>query len=560
MKLLKDERILAAAIFLIATYLLLWNLGYVALWHDEGTDAIMARNFLHFGAMTGWDGRNLFVGDKAINNDLILASYPPWPAIPSALGMAIFGGTSEWGVRFFHALLGVLSLPVLWLLLRMDFVTAPRLRVLAFVMFALSAQVILFMRQGRYGADAMLFSLLTFYCYRLYIARGGRLWHLALAAFFTFLNFLNQFAIGVSFALSLAVWHLIYYHRQTTAKQWLTFAATGALTAAACLGYGLWVGIIGGDVGLEYGSEYYKNSWLKRHAVLVYYNFRETLKFGLLPLWTAVWLMFFIIAKVSRKQPTKRKKRGRAPPPSSPDNSSQIIRWAVLAGLILLMSGVVSPQPIHSHQLANSRYLVAALPFIALINAAFINWVWERDWGVLVAVPLLAAMLFSNALAYPFIFPNLFTQKTVRLTLPPLIEEIHRPYSTSTGDVAEYLRTHAKQDETIDVTPWQDYAGLLFYLSDKLIFCCSLDGSRGLSKQKVRDTVKATPIYKGDIKPDWYVVFNGAEPSKKDYDLVHTSESFFYVTQRPELEFRTFEPIRNRGPQARIYRLKDSAR
>ena len=54
---------LAAGVLAVAAYLSLVNLDYAALWHDEAPAALIGRNLLQRGDISGWDGRNL-VGPK----------------------------------------------------------------------------------------------------------------------------------------------------------------------------------------------------------------------------------------------------------------------------------------------------------------------------------------------------------------------------------------------------------------------------------------------------------------------------------------------------------------
>jgi 4-amino-4-deoxy-L-arabinose transferase-like glycosyltransferase len=497
----KKECFSIVVISLLAAYLILFNLDYAPLWHDEGTNAIMARNFLNTGTFTGWDGRNLFVGlnGGGVNSNLVMAAYPPWPAIPSALGIAVFGH-NEIGLRFFHALLGLFSLFFFWRLLKLDFANAPRLRIIAFALFALSAQAILFMRQGRYYPDAFFFSLASFYYYRLYISSGGRWQHLAAAAGLTILNFLNHFAIGASVALAFGCWHLLYYRRQTTKQQWLAFAVFGSATAIICMLY-LWLmGIIGGNEQLEYDDDIYTLSWLPRHFTLLFYYLRDTVRYGWLPLWITLWLAFMVLnkPKKTKKNPKPRKKKL-----SNTDQianiNNQILRWVVLAFLNIITAAVVSVQP-STHSLADSRYLIGALPFLMLISAACVNWLWKQSHGKFYAPILLAALLFSNLPGYPFLAKGVFIQKKIKWPLPSLVWEIHQPYPTATKDVAEYLKKYANQDDVVYVHPWQEQVLLHFYLGDKLIFCCLLDGKDNLPK----NTIKAlgVPVYREDIKLD----------------------------------------------------------
>ncbi len=551
------ESLVAAFIFVIAAYLILFNLGYAPLWHDESPLAVTGKNIVLTGGYNGWDGRNVFMtlNGASVNSNLKLVSYPPWQAIPSALGIAIFGA-NEVGVRFFHALLGLFSILIFWQLLRLDFAPQKRLRLLALTLFALSAQTILFMRIGRYAADAIFFTLLAFYCYRLYIGANGKLWHLVVATLAAVLGFLNHYAIGSSIAMAIGVWHLLYYARETSRRQWIEILGASLAVVALCITYLFVAGIIGTSEKLEFTHVDYEYSWFQRHVILIFYNFREMLHFGWLPLWVAVWffcyLVFpvFTVSKKDKKINTKITKKNNH---SSNNERAAIIRWSVLLALFLFFSGLVAVRPAAGHELADSRYLVPALPLCALIIATFVNWLWRQRGGVFYAVPIFLSLLVSNALSFPYLYPNLFTQEKIRFLLPQLIGEIHRPYIIYLNDLIDYLNTHAEQDDTIFVSPWQDYSIMQFYFSEKLIFCCALNEQSGIPKEKIHEL--GVPLFEGDIKPVWQVVIGERKPNANEYKLVFQSEKYSYPTQRPELEFHTFRPLPKKG-SVYIYRRR----
>ena len=541
-------------VFLIASYLALANLTYVALWHDEAVNAIAAKNLLAVGAYSGWDGRNLFYGTSqgtGIDSNLHLASYAPWPPLPSALGLWLFGH-NELGVRFFHALLGVLSLPLLWLLLRLDFSDRPRLRMLAFTCFALSTQVLLFMRQGRYYPDAFFFSLLAFYFYRLYW-RDRKYAYLAIVVVATVLNFFNHFLVGGSVALSMAAWHSLFYRHQTNARQWIELSVAGAVTSVVCLIYLVWVGIIGSSEVFEYAGEghIYQLGWLERHVHLVWFHLRDTILLQWLPLWVAVWWVYYLLLLAYRKKETKARKKQRAL--SAEDHA---VRWAVMALLLLLFSSLLSVQPVKINVWVDSRYMIAALPFLAFMVAFCVDWMWQKC-GAWMGIPLLMAFLMSTILGFPALRPNVFSGAAVRWTLPALWQEIHRPYQTAAHEIVDYLRQHAAQDDTVSVR-WPNNAILYFYLSEQVIFCCQLDISSHLPRKKVR--ALGVPLYRGDVLPVWQVVFNGNEPEVKPelYQATYQAKAFYYTTQRPELEYHLFTPGRSKeGKPSIVFRHRD---
>ena len=514
-----------AGIFLASSYLSLVNLDNTALWYDESTPAFMGENLWRNHTLSGWNGRTLYVtkNGTGANSDLMLASFAPWPAFPSALGVGLFGA-NEFGTRIFHTLLGLASLLIFWQLLRLDFAARPRLRVLAFALFALSTQVILFMRIGRYVQDAFFFTFLSFYAYRLYIAPGGRGWHLTLAAAATVLNFLNHFAIGASFACALAAWHCIYHFRQTTARQWMEIGIAGAAAGGLCLSYLIGMGIIFSDEELEFARQ--AIPFPQRQAILVAQNFRDLPRSGALPLWVALWFAWFAFTRSRR--------------PADDDTVRHLLRWTALLALFLLFSGLFSVGSPTDESIAPTRWTAPALAFTALITAAFVDYLWQqRRTGRAAAIAALLLTLNTNFLSYPLIYDSYHAEKPHYILLPNLLREVHT--ARRDGYIREtltYLGKHAQQDETIYASH-NAAAVMQFYLSHKLIFCCLLNEYSPLPEEKVRQL--GAPLYEGDAQPDWIVI--DKDLTFPGYERVYTSRTHNLPTHRPDMEYHTFAPL-----------------
>ena len=90
---------LALGVLAVAAYLCLVNLDYAALWHDEAPAALIGRNLLQRGDISGWDGCNLVGGTngRTLNHEL-RDVLPPLTYVLNAAGMALFG-VNETGAR-----------------------------------------------------------------------------------------------------------------------------------------------------------------------------------------------------------------------------------------------------------------------------------------------------------------------------------------------------------------------------------------------------------------------------------------------------------------------------
>ena len=237
---------LALGVLAVAGYLCLVNLDYAALWHDEAPAALIGRNLLQRGDITGWDGRNLVGGTngRTLNAEL-RDVLPPLTYVLNAAGMAVFG-VNETGARIMHALIGILTLGLLYLLLQQHLARHPRLILCCLLFAAWSPQLLLYFRQSRYFAFMACGVIAAFYLYERWW-RSGKAGYLVALTLVALLAFCNHYNGGAATMLALAAWHLIFRARATTLRQWLVLAAAGIVVVAAGTAYLAWLGVIGGE-------------------------------------------------------------------------------------------------------------------------------------------------------------------------------------------------------------------------------------------------------------------------------------------------------------------------
>ena len=230
----------------IAAYLCLANLDYVTLWHDEVLTSFIGKNLLELGDIVGWDGRNLVGGanGKSLNDDLRDMGSPVQYLL-SAASLALFG-TGEFGARFPHALCGLAALGVFYLLLRRLLPAHPRLAFFILLFAAGSAQLLLYFRQARYYGVVVLCAMASFYLYERYWRDKHPLCLAGLTLAIT-LMFFSHYGSAAGVALGMAAWHLAFRARQTTMKEYIAFAACGAVAGSLALGYLVLVGLIGAN-------------------------------------------------------------------------------------------------------------------------------------------------------------------------------------------------------------------------------------------------------------------------------------------------------------------------
>ncbi|MGP8197931.1 MAG: ArnT family glycosyltransferase [Limisphaerales bacterium] len=187
------------AVFVIA-FAYLYRLDRPLLWIDEAQTGIAARNILHHGHPTAFDGRNAALCDngRTLDTNLLFKQLPWFQYYVGAASTALFGNDTA-GARALFAAAGMLAFFPLYAVLK------PRLRHPAFIaaLILLSPQTVLFQRNARYYPILILFYAVVLWL----LSRDfrSRKWH-TLATLLVFVLFFNTHpaaALGCAFALLL---------------------------------------------------------------------------------------------------------------------------------------------------------------------------------------------------------------------------------------------------------------------------------------------------------------------------------------------------------------------
>ena len=559
-------------VLLVAAYLCLVNLDYAALWHDEAPAAFFGKTLLQQGSITGWDGRNLVGGmnGRTLNEEL-RDVLPPVMYVLNAVGFAIFG-VNEIGARVVHAVIGGVALGVFYLLLRQHLPKFPRLTFFIFVFVAGSAQLMLYFRQSRYFSAMVLALLLLFYLYECYWQSRNSA-YLPVIALVAALSFFNHYAGGAATMLSLAAYHLLFRARATTRREWALFAICGAAIAAVGSSYLYWLGVIGGERSGFMGFAG-QNPTPYQGDKSELFLFIERIWIYIRELFTADWISWpvflwfvgvaLIAWQVRRKQEigAPRQVRRRAQRANDSVSIDQKIlgddfplaaagKIILMGALFSLFSAMLSVQPIWLNPVADLRYYVGALPLLLAMKGLFVEWAWRRH--VIAGAVALGVLLFTSVGAYPFNMVMFFNgQKTLGLHLFEFIREVHRPYRDSISVVSSYLLQNAERDDLVHVPDFAYREALIFYAGDHVRFCCALEETTPLPKDKIA-ALDAPLYYIEQNTPDWIIFFRqlqlGAakqftvKPFTGMYEVVAKLEVYPYPTQRPELNMHAFSPL-----------------
>ena len=544
---------LVAGALAVAAYLCLVNLGYAALWHDEAPTALIGRNLLEQGDITGWDGRNLVGGTngRTLNDDL-RDVLPPLMYVANAGSFALFG-VNETSARIMPALFGIASLVLLYLLLRQHLSDRPRLVFFCLLLAAWSPQLLLYFRQSRYFAFMALALIAAFYLYELWW-RNGRLWALGGLTLMAALAFFNHYAAGAATMLALAAWHVLFRWRDTERRQWIALAACGGFVVVLGAAYLTWIGLIGGErsgfhayTGVS-GLEEYRGMIPPLVLRLLIYV-RE--------LFTADWISWPVfvwfggVLSLSILSGSRRVASRHAPDDLPVAATGRIV---LMGALFALFSAALSPQAVWGFPYADLRYYMGALPLLLPMKGLFVEWLWRR-WRVAGGAAL-AVLLLTSAGAWPFNTRMLLTgERTLGVHLAQFVREIHRPYRDSIRVVSDYLLEHAGQDDLVYVPAFSDREALTFTAGHRVLFCCMLNDESPLPKAAIAGMDPR--LMTAATTPDWIVLFGRLDPVYMAkiadfYTVTAQLDVFYYPTQRPEINLHAFSPVSVAAPGVHI--------
>lgn len=585
------------AVAVFAVYMSFTGLGNVAFWDDEIETAWMGRAIAEHGKPFAWNGRNIHdYGMGSLLNEDLESVYPNGAFYIGALSFKLFG-VSEAGGRMLFVFLGVLSLGVFLLLLRLEIPDNPGIRLAAFSVYSLSPVYLLHVRNMRYYAAALLLAVLTVWLYRLYIKKqresGGFPWSIWGAALCGGLTFFMHFLAGLSFIAALGICHLVFHARRGERHLW---AAVGLL-GVFCVYYLFANGHITADFETNerlFSSFYKEESRLARISSILPLYLRFINPAGFAPWIVSLWIVWIGVARVAGR--------------GSADDKTAVF-YGTLGLAVVFVCGLMSPQQEYDHYAA-TRFYITAFPFLAVATGFFCVKLLKKQRVVGIIFTFL--LLNTTMLSYPFGIQNhptphrnyritdlpapawksvnifSFENAYTRWTLPAMAAEFHGRRHTFVDTLTQVLNKHGKQDEVISVWPSWSHYNLLWYLDKKFLFLYPY--SEGFAHSpEVLDRHGAVIRTKGSgYTPDWIVIFGPAEKEVpyrilnvrlkakwsdleegrsfnfwgKRYVIVKRTNDLYFPVWRPELYWHSFKKIRvDKDPRrgaAVVFRLVET--
>ncbi|MEE9602386.1 MAG: tetratricopeptide repeat protein [Thermoguttaceae bacterium] len=357
-------------------------------WDDEATTAIYARNLVKQHKITAFDGTNLvgYAYGGGLGEDLGQElRVPPLTACWAAMGMLIFGQTT-FAARIMFVVAGVVSLPIMAVWLRRHF--GRRFPwYLPPVVLALSPAYLLYIRNCRYYALAVMFTLLVWAFWAPGRSRRGGdpldgrcLWRYAGGAL-SLVALMATYYVGA--AVVLIGLPLFFIHgRYRQPRQYIMLAAM----LLAAVAYGGWILVTVNPFSASYGGGQWSfGGHFARASWHLWMLVRDLGTHEFFP-WLLVLplLLPWCWRKLKRVRPLA-------------------LRGLVLVVLALLyatVAALLTPSDMGKGEVAEMRYMVPVMTIGAALAGVSLLVLW-RCWRP--AAPLaLVLLVFSNTLHLGF--------------------------------------------------------------------------------------------------------------------------------------------------------------
>jgi hypothetical protein len=525
----------------LAAAMLLVGIGNHPFWSDEADTAIFARNTLHFGYPTGWDGRNLFAyRDGALLSPDLVESQSTWLQYYLAAGAFALLGEGTVPGRLPFAALGVATVIAFYFLV-LRWYGSRRLAFACATALAVWVPFLLFARACRYYAPSMLASVvLTLLWDGLSLRRGRGL--VLFVGVGVLMFHTNPLLLACLLAALLLTDLLLERHHERFRA---TLVASAAIALLA-LPWALALAPAADPQGRFMGNlEPWR--WLRLFAR----HLRDYSTGGFFPGLMVLPVAISILAAAHDRDELRRAAR------------PAVLVLAYTATLALL-----SPQDPRTTWFADIRYCVPMIPVLLVLLVHGLVWLVGRQRVVGVAVAVLC--LGTDLLAPGWLVPagSDAVRSASPLGLPfhcwpaEYLHECTHHYQTPYAAVVAYLRDTARHDETIVVSPPYKGDAVLFYLGDRLRFVSVLRPDNLRLMPRVRASLPRS-VY-GAVRPDWIVAFGQlaleeacsapAVAGRSGYRLT-VLPHYDQETTRAELFWRSFGPVTAYPPEERIFIL-----
>jgi len=504
-------RLAVAALILAGALIALFaRLGHYALWDDEAGTALSAVGIWRTGDTTALLDHNLVAYESG--KDLRNLHERLMPPLPGYLAAPFIGllGRNAWAARLPFALCGVACVGLMlgWVLR-----SGAPLSTLIFFGMALLTNIsfFLFFRQCRYYGPAMLCSVGMAW---LYVRRDGQRWQtvwfsvLSVCLFAS--NYLNWAALGICVALDYVVWGRTRLRLKTA--DWTLLILPQAVVGGAVLLIWNPLTILGSAEKFPEVGKLLHLWWCARDITVC--------EFG-----APILVVLGLALCFARRE-----------------RNPWLPRACACLAIYLVALSLLEQRPPSLRGVAFVRYFAPLIPLLIGISVMALSALYRHSrW----AAVILACVAFGTNLL------NGGGWLTPGLRSTPLQfagELIHPPGDPFTV-TAQWIEQHVPEQASVWVVP--DYATYpLMYHAPKPTYAWQLTWPP--AKEEFRQLAPVHFI--GQVAPEYIVAFGPATKLAQDsiaswnrpeiqYGLATTIDFFWKDRHRPELFWRTFQPI-----------------
>jgi hypothetical protein len=514
-------RIIRGTAMITCAVLILFRLGHYALWDDEAFTALAAKAVARSADTSLVIGHNVVIfRDGLIAHNLHDRSTPPLAAYLAALFVGE-NGTDALPARLPFALggIGMIALILWW---------SRRLTLAAQIGIALgivlNVSLLLYLRQCRYYAPALLLSTALVWLYVNWTGRPAWRWALAAVSVLLFwANYMNWVALHVCLAADYLLWHR--RDRKLTRTDWLKLAVAIFVGCAV-------VGLIWNPLRTRY-AQAEPNSLADRLKLFWWYwrdlNACEFGSLALLGLATGLGL---------------RNPRG------------WLLRGVVAVLIFVGLTTMVSPQVVAFSQNADVRYIAPCIPLLVFVSVVALAEVARQRVAILLPLCLVA---FGTNLPHG----GPFLERGLRCTPADFVGELLHPPRDPYRITSEWIKANVAARQSIWVLPLHMTYPLMFHAPEPVY-------AWQISASNQDPQFSGLPLihFQTHVAPDYIIVFGPKiaqllaelpawETKGIRYQHVVTLDCYWQDHFRPELFWRTFRAVEqfDRRSQA-IYVLR----
>ena len=516
------KKVLSVCVLAAAVWLMFFNLGNYALWDDEATTALFAQTVWKTGDTSALTGGNII----AYNGGIELKEFknrfiPPLPFYMAAPFVGVAPG-SALAARMPFAICGLLAFIVVLFWLKRSSAVLSSWVLITFG-FLCNVSFLLYVRQCRYYAPVILFSMLIAYIYYFRGSNKRSIVGLILCSgLLLSANYLCYAGVMTCLAVDYLIWGR--KNKSFSLKMILLFLGSQVFLVAALLSV---YNPLGVDV---WGVA--KLPWWKEKSSLFFWNWRDLNN-------CEMGIGLFILAAPVIAYYTKKK---------------ELLQCFTALVTYVFVISILSPQPLNLLSVAFVRYLIPLIPLCILLNVLCIKSIMKiSKWlAYIIAVFAFGTNVFHggplSGIDNKTVFSYVIAKGSFRSTIYEYVGELIDPPRTAYGETAEWINQNIEDGQSVWVTPGYARYPLMFH-APAPIYAWQFNPEQ---QEQFKDLPKIH--FKGEELPEYIIAFGiyahqahqivqnyGTQGIR--YEGVEQIPLYWYDLIRPELFWHSFKPV-----------------